>query len=130
MLVGVSAGGWGSLAAASQGLDGLIGVVNFAGGRGSRGPNSVCSPDRLVEAAGRFGRSSRVPELWIYAENDMFFGPDLAARMHAAFTEAGGRAQLIQAPAFSDDGHRYFPRGTENWMPLIQPFLRQVGALR
>jgi dienelactone hydrolase len=130
VLVGVSAGGWGSLAAASKGVAGLIGVVNFAGGRGSRGPNSVCAPDRLVEAAGRFGRSSRVAELWIYTENDMFFGPDLAARMHAAFTEAGGRAQLIQPPAFGDDGHRYFPGGTESWMPLIQPFLRQIGALR
>jgi len=45
--------------------------------------------------------------LWIDAENDRFFRPDLTHQMHAAFTAAGGRAQLIDAPAFGDDGRRF-----------------------
>lgn len=51
------------------------------------------APDRLVEATADFGRTSRVPMLWIYIENDTFFGPDLSKRMHQAFTAARGRAE-------------------------------------
>ncbi|NOJ41264.1 hypothetical protein [Bradyrhizobium australiense] len=52
-----------------------------------------------MEAAGPRGleamllRPSRIPTLWIYAQNDKFFGPDLVRRIHAAFTGAGGWAQ-------------------------------------
>ena len=31
--------------------------------------------------------------LWIYIENDTFFGPELSRRMHAAYTGAGGNAE-------------------------------------
>ena len=70
LLVGVSAGGFASLALASQGVEGLVGVINFAGGRGSRAARQNCWPERLVQERGRFGRTTRVPTLWIYAEND------------------------------------------------------------
>jgi hypothetical protein len=63
--------------------------------------------------------------LWIYAENDKFFRPDLARRMHGAFTGAGGRAQLIDAPAFGDDGHTLFSRGIALWTPMVDRFLRE-----
>ena len=50
------------------------------------------------------------------AGNDKFFGPQLAHRMHAAFTAAGGRARFIDAPAFRRDGHLLFfavsPKGS------------------
>jgi dienelactone hydrolase len=36
VLIGHSAGGWAALASASRNLDGVIGVVNFAGGLGGR----------------------------------------------------------------------------------------------
>jgi len=43
--------------------------------------------------------------LWIYNENDTFFGPALCKRMHDAFTEAGGKAKYHLLPAFGSDGH-------------------------
>jgi dienelactone hydrolase len=128
VLMGVSAGGWGSLAAASQPLKGLVGVVNFAGGRGSRGPDEVCKPDELVAAAARYGRGSRVPELWIYSVNDRFFGPELARRLHRAFTEAGGQARFVAAPAYGADGHRYI-RAAESWAQEVDAFFGQIGFL-
>ena len=128
VLMGVSAGGWGSVAAASQGVPGLKAVVNFAGGRGSMGPNTVCGEDNLVSASARLA-SSGVPQLWIYAQNDLFFGPELSRKMHAAFTGAGGRAEYVAAPAYGADGHGYFG-AVGSWQGRVDAFLRQTGAKR
>ena len=68
-------------------------------------PNNNCAPDKLVEVTREFGTKSRIPMLWIYAENDTYFGPDLANRMHKAFTEAGGKAEFRIFPPFGSDGH-------------------------
>jgi len=126
VLMGVSAGGWGSLAAASQSVPGLLGVVNFAGGRGSLKAGEVCSPDALVSAAARYGSGSRVPQLWLYSSNDRFFGPEIAGRLHRAFQEAGGRAEFVAAPPFGEDGHRYI-RAIDQWRGKVDGFLAGVG---
>ena len=128
VLVGQSAGGFGSVAAASQAMPGVVAVVNFAGGRGSQGPDDVCGEGRLVEAMARYGRGARVPELWIYSVNDRFFGPELARRMHGAFVAAGGNAEFFQAPATGLDGHGYFARAIDDWSPRVAAFLKRVGA--
>jgi dienelactone hydrolase len=127
VLIGRSAGGWGSIAAAT--LGGVAGVINFAGGRGSQGPESVCAEDRLVAAAGWFGTRSRVPELWIYSQNDRYFPPILARRVHAAFVQAGGTAQFIEVGPYGSDGHRFFD-AIDGWQPMVIPFLRRIGLGR
>ena len=127
LLVGQSAGGWAALATASQPLEGLVGVINFAGGRGSSRPGEVCNDARLVEDAGRYGATSRVPQLWLYASNDHYFSPDIARRMHESFTRAGGKATLRQLPPFGEDGHSLFARGTGEWLPQVEPFLAELG---
>jgi dienelactone hydrolase len=123
--VGASAGGFASIGLAAAAQPGLLAVINFAGGRGSRADDDVCDEDALVRAYSTLGRTSRIPMLWIYAENDKFFRPELAHRMHAAFTAAGGRAQFIAAPAFGDDGHTLFSRGIPLWTPMVDRFLRE-----
>jgi hypothetical protein len=123
--VGSSAGGFASIALAASAPPGLVAAISFAGGRGSRADDDVCDEDALVQAFAAFGRTSRIPMLWIYADNDKFFGPDLTRRIHAAFTGAGGRAQLIDAPAFGDDGHTLFSRGIPLWTPMVDRFLRE-----
>lgn len=128
VLAGQSAGGFGSVAAAATPFEGLVGVINFAGGRGSMGPNDVCGEERLVEAMGRYGQGSRVPELWIYSANDRFFGPALAQRMHHAFVAGGGQAEFFQAPATGGDGHGYFARRGDDWAPRVAAFLQRIGA--
>jgi pimeloyl-ACP methyl ester carboxylesterase len=123
LVVGQSAGGWGALALASQNPPELLGVLNMAGGRGGwRGgmPGSNCAPERLVEAAARYGATSRVRTLWIYTANDSFFAPDLALAMHHAFVDTGGVAQLVGLGPHGADGHGLFfmPGGSEVWGPL------------
>jgi dienelactone hydrolase len=124
--IGQSAGGLASIAlAAGAAPTGLAAVINFAGGRGSRGDNDVCGEDELVEAFGTLGRTARVPMLWVYSENDLYFWPELARRFHTAFQASGGRAKFVAAPAFGRDGHSLFsPRGASIWIPMVDAFLR------
>jgi len=126
--VGRSAGGFASIALSADPPPGLAAVINFAGGRGSRADNDVCDEAALVRAFATLGKTSRIPMLWVYAGNDKFFGPELAHRMHAAFTAAGGRAQLIDAPAFGGDGHTLFSAtGASIWTPMVDAFLREMN---
>lgn len=127
-LLGQSAGGWGSLAAAAE-LIHVSAVVNFAGARGSQGGNRVCAEDRLVAASGVFGSGRRTAQLWLYSANDSFFGPDLATRLHAAFVAAGGKARLVIVPAHGDDGHFYMG-DVAAWREEVGRFLRESGVLR
>jgi dienelactone hydrolase len=89
MVVGQSAGGWGALALSSQNLPAVRAIIAFAAGRGGHvdgKPNNNCAPDKLVAATAELGRAARTPTLWIYTENDTFFGPALSKRMHDAYT--------------------------------------------
>ena len=122
--VGVSAGGFASIALSADPPPGLVAAISFAGGRGSRADDDVCDANSLVRAFAALGKTSRIPTLWIYAQNDKFFGPDLARRMHAAFTGAGGHAQFIDAAALGEDGHSLFSRGIAVWTPVVDEFLR------
>ena len=134
VLVGQSGGGWGSLAAASRGDLPIVGVVNFAGGRGGKQHNMAnnnCSPERLVEAAGRYGRTVKVPSLWLYAENDQFFAPSLSHRMYVAYTDAGAPAAYHLVPAVGSDGHQLIAlkAGVPLWKDTVESFLKTLGVL-
>jgi dienelactone hydrolase len=128
IIVGQSGGGWGSIAYSSLNRPAVRAIITFAAGRGGRvdgKPNNNCAPDKLVEAAREFGRTSRVPMLWIYSENDTYFGPDLSKRMHEAFTAAGGNAEYHLLPPFGSDGHFMIdsPDSIPLWAPLVSRFL-------
>jgi len=128
VVVGQSAGGWASIALSSLNPAPVRAIITFAAGRGGRvdgKPNNNCAPDKLVEATREFGRTSRVPMLWIYASNDTFFGPELSGRMHEAFTAAGGKAEYHMLPPFGSDGHFLIdsPDAVPIWAPLVSQFL-------
>jgi len=128
IVIGQSAGGWGAIALSSQNLPSVKAIIAFAAGRGGRvggKPNNNCAPDKLIEATADFGRAARVPMLWIYTENDTFFGPDLSKRMLAAYTGAGGNAEYHLMPPFGSDGHFFIdsPDAIAQWSPLVSQFL-------
>lgn len=125
--MGVSAGGFGVLALAAQPPEGLRAVVNFAGGRGSNEKGEVCRTSELNRVVGIFGGRSRIPTLWIYAENDRWFIPAVARGMHQAFTSAGGKAEILFTPPSGEDGHGLMSRQTHVhfWAPALDAFLRQ-----
>jgi dienelactone hydrolase len=133
IVVGQSAGGWGTIAYAAIPHPKVSAFVVMAGGRGGHEhdvANANCRPELLVAAAGRFGATARTPMLWIYAANDSYFAPELARAMWRAFTAAGGRADLEQPGPFGADGHRLFfgPGGSAVWGPMLEKYLGAGAA--
>lgn len=128
VIVGQSAGGFGAIAISSRNPEGVLGVINFAGGRGSLGPNNVCMRERLVDAMARYGKTARLPSLWLYAENDLYFWPELARGMFDAYRKEGGRGEFVAMPAHGMDGHLTFATwsASRNWTSAVERFLKSL----
>ena len=108
IVVGISTGGWAALALASRNPENVAGIINIAGGRGGHAGgarNAVCAESRLIEAAAAYGSTARVPTLWLYSENDSYFGPKLATAMADAWRGAGAEADLHILPPYGAEGH-------------------------
>lgn len=128
--IGVSAGGFAIVALTADPPAGLVAAINFAGGRGSLEDFQTCREDRLVEAYRVFGTRSRIPMLWVYAENDHFFGPKLAQEFRKVFVGSGGIVDFVAAPEFGTDGHGLFSAtGIPVWSGSVDAFLKQQNLV-
>jgi dienelactone hydrolase len=128
--VGVSAGGFATLALTSTAPPDLAAAIVFAPGRGSSGFEKVCGENGLVAAFSQYGKTSRVPVLWVSAENDHFFWPELTQKFTTAFSDAGGRIDFVGVPPFGADGHFLFSaRGSSIWSPIVDEFLAANGLV-
>jgi dienelactone hydrolase len=131
VVVGQSAGGWATVALSSRNPD-VAALINFAGGRAGRQnnrPNNNCAPAKLIEAAGRFGATARLPMLWIYTPNDSYLAPEITKPMHDAYVRAGGLARFAFMPEFGSDGHFLFGGrgGSRIWGPVVETYLAERG---
>jgi dienelactone hydrolase len=131
LALGVSMGGAAVLNLASRQPEGLKAVVNLSGGIRSvpkpGGPPTSCTAEDLIPLFARFGERSRLPTLWLYAENDSFFPADYVRRLHETFLTNGGRAQFHMFAPVGEDGHFLAekPEGLLLWLPALDRFLRQ-----
>jgi dienelactone hydrolase len=123
--VGHSAGAFATVALAAEAPNDLAAAIAFAPGRGSTSPDAVCGEKQLVAAFAQYGKTSRVPLLWVAAENDHFFGPRLVPLLASAFSKAGGNLTFVKTAAFGDDGHQLFTTagGIPIWSPIADRFL-------
>lgn len=133
VVLGESAGGWGSIALSAQRPAGVAAVINVSGGRGGWAGGRArtnCAAARLVENVGEFGATARLPMLWLYAGNDSFFGPTLAGALYEAFVGAGGQAEMTMLPPWEQDGHYFFfgEGGSRVWGPRVADFLGSLAT--
>ena len=126
-------GGMTTIAAASMNLSGVVGAVNFAGGSGgfpAESPGKSCSPEMLTETYRAFGALAKIPTLWLYAENDLYWGADMPRLWFAAFQAGGSDVQFVQtAPVDGHDGHQLLNYGGKMWSGPLNAFVRKVGLL-
>lgn len=130
LLVGQSVGGYLTVATAAGNPEGVVGAINFAGGSGGdpdKRPGNPCAPQRLQAMYARFGQTARMPMLWIYTENDLYFAPTHSRAWYEAFVKAGGTADYRLLPPFARNGHTLFARGPEIWEPIVGEFLDKLG---
>jgi len=121
LLVGQSRGGFLAMHYAALRPRGVMGVVNFSGGWYPYGP--VTTP--YYANAGR-GATDKVPQLWLYADNDKLYEETLVREYYQAFTEAGGRARFELLHGIPGDGHllRLVP---SRWRPVADEFLGSLN---
>ena len=126
LVLGQSFGGASAVALAAKQPPGLAAVVNFSGGSGGdsqKRPGAPCAPQALQATFAHYGSTARVPMLWLYAENDQFWGPEWPCQWHQAFVAAGGQARLQVLGALGEDGHQLFSKFGRLWHPLVSQFL-------
>jgi dienelactone hydrolase len=133
LVVGQSFGGATSIAVAAKNIPGVVGIVNFAGGSGGRPkthPDDPCSSQALGRTLASYGARARSPTLWLYSENDRYWGKELPRAWFAGFVRSGGKGKFVQLPAFGMDGHTSFNRNPEAWKPHVDAFLTEIGFRR
>lgn len=133
IVVGISTGGWASLALATRHLPQVRAIVNFAGGRGGHAwgrPSQICNAEQLIAAAGRYGADSDVASLWLYSGNDSYFGPNLAQAMAKMYSAAGGAAELHVLPPYGEEGHTIADdeAGWGLWGGYLERFLARTRS--
>jgi dienelactone hydrolase len=128
LLLGHSTGGLAVLAVAERNPVGVVGILNFDGGfRSMVKPGEACGSDRLVGTVLALGRTARVPSLWLYAENDPLYNPELAHQMLAAYTAGGAPARLQILPPFGTNGHDLIIRAAADiWLSVVETFLAEL----
>ncbi|RZL91168.1 MAG: dipeptidyl aminopeptidase [Variovorax sp.] len=133
LLEGQSVGGMTTIALAALNTPGVVGAVNFAGGAGGNpkdSPGRSCKPERLAEVYREFGKSTKMPTLWLYAKNDLYWGPDVPVQWHDAYKAGGSDTELLLTDAVeSADGHQLVNRGPDLWRATLDGFVRKVGLL-
>ena len=130
VVAGQSFGGMTAITLSTMRLPGMLGAINFAGGGGgnpTKRPGHPCSSDRLLKLYEDYGVASKVPTLWLYSENDRYWGPTLPGKWWEAFVAAGGKARFTQLPASGEDGHNSFTANPDAWKPSFEKFIGELG---
>ena len=115
VVIGHSAGGWGALALAGEDPKAVAAIVVFAAGRGGHVndvPGQVCAPQRLIAAAGAFGKAARVPVTWLVAANDTYFSPELSRKLADSFRAGGGKVAFRLLGPSGSEGHWMIETGS------------------
>ena len=131
-LIGQSFGGATTVALAAKNLDGVKAAINFAGGSGGNPtgrPENPCSPALLGRTYAEYGKTAKSPTLWLYSENDRYWGKVYPQEWFARYTGQGGIAQFIQLPPSGRDGHSSFTANPAAWKPHVESFMKSVGLI-
>jgi len=120
LLAGQSRGGFLAMHYAGLKPGEVMAVLNFSGGWYPYAP--LTTP--FYANAGH-SAADKVPQLWLYADNDKLYDEALIRGYYQAFTAAGGRARFELLHGVPGDGHllRLYP---DRWQPIADQFLASL----
>jgi len=131
VLVGTSMGGLASVASAATNPDGVAAYISFAGGTGgygARSPEHSCGSDVMEALMSKYGATTRIPSLWLYAKNDSFWGAEWPRLWHHAFAAGASATRFVMTDPVADaDGHQLMARGSRLWTASVDRFLEELG---
>lgn len=130
IIMGQSYGGFSAIGASAEKWPGVLATIDFAGGAGGRpdtNPGDPCSPDKTMAIVAELGKRATLPMLWLYSENDRYWGAKWPRQWHAAYVKAGGRAEMTTFPPVGNDGHTLLGGGFRLWRPVVDRFVEKLG---
>lgn len=130
VVMGQSMGGATAITVAAMNPSGVQAIVNFAGGGGGNPatmPQNPCATPLLERMFATYGKTARIPTLWVYTENDMYFGPKFPKQWFDAFKAAGGVGEYVLFPPNGESGHGLFTQAPEVWQARVIAFLQANG---
>lgn len=130
LVAGQSVGGLATVATVGRNPPGLLGGINFAGGTGGdpdRNPGNPCAPRRTSDYWGKLANPAVAPMLWMYWQNDKFWGEDHPKTWHKAWVSGGAAAEFKSFPPAGSDGHSGLGIDMNSWLPVVDDFLNKLG---
>lgn len=129
VVIGQSQGGLTSVALGERNLPGIVGIVNIAGGLRDERCNGWQST--LIHDFRDLGGKSTIPALFLYGDNDRYWGNgELSRQFFDAYHQGNPNSQYVDEGVFGEgDSHAVFHRysGEKIWMPPVQHFFASLG---
>ena len=130
LVAGQSVGGLTTVATVGRAPAGLLGGINFSGGTGGdpdARPGRPCNPGAMTHYWGEIAKNAKVPMLWLYWENDKFWGPDHPKAWYRAWVEGGAQATFAGFGPSGSNGHFGLNEDMDHWLPVVDEFLARLG---
>ena len=130
VLIGISQGGMTVAGLGAMNIPGVIGIVNFVGG--AKQPGCKSGYDPTISAFATLGKTSTVPALFAYGDNDDYGSAEPAdsapRQFMQAYNDAGGHATFYDYGEFGSDSHVMFVRkaGLPLWVPEVGKFFESL----
>jgi dienelactone hydrolase len=130
LVMGTSVGGLTSVATVWRNPPGLVGGINFAGGTGGDPdgrPGRPCGAPQIEALWRAKAAGATTPMLWLYWQNDLYWGADHPKRWHQAWVDGGGKAEFHSLSPVGADGHLGIGIDMDHWVPIAEDFLARLG---
>ena len=130
IVMGQSFGGAMAITVAAQNPPGVQAAINFAGGGGGNPttkPQDPCAAWALERMFAGYGKTARIPTLWVYTENDQWMGPKHPRAWFEAYKAQGGVGAFVLFPPHGKDGHGLFTTSPVVWRTTVFEFLQANG---
>lgn len=132
ILEGQSVGGLLTVVYGSTNPPGVIGFINFSGGAAGYPADQIghsCSENQISRAYELGGQTNKTPNLWLYAKNDGFWGPNAPPLWHSVFAKGSqGKSTFVFTPPLDGkDGHFLLNYGGKYWGTPVDTFVKTLN---